>query len=72
MLGAKGSAQWTMGKEKAGELLPSLPSYNNNNIIILFILLLLLLLYLECQCEFLPLALGPSSLHMNSKQERVM
>lgn len=37
MLGAKGSAQWTMGKEKAGELLPPLPSYNNNNIIIIYI-----------------------------------
>ena len=30
MLGAKGSAQWTMGKEKAGELLPFLPSSRAN------------------------------------------
>ena len=43
MLGAKGSAQWTMGKEKAGELLPSLPSYNNNNNIIIIIYLFIYL-----------------------------
>ena len=49
MLGAKGSAQWTMGKEKAGELLPSLPSYNNNNnnnnnnnIIIIYIIIIII------------------------------
>ena len=45
MLGAKGSAQWTMGKEKAGELLPSLPSYNNNNNnnIIIYIIIIIII-----------------------------
>ena len=35
-----------MGKEKAGELLPSLPSYNNNNnnIIIIYIIIIIIII----------------------------